>query len=193
MKRRALIPLVLVLLAAVAIAFQLSRNTPVEPRSEPATPASTAVPITPDPAAPSAPPYPEGEEPTDDHGDPYATDHLDGHDDEDHQSGSAAAAVWTPVVEGFARDYTRTDDRPAKVWRSSLDPYTVAAVDDQLATVDPRNVPAGDYQSHEVLQHGAVEMAVLVTYRQGWSMVLWLIDDGTGLGWQVEAYDRYEE
>jgi hypothetical protein len=63
----------------------------------------------------------------------------------------------------------------------------------QLATVDPAAVRTGRYAGSQVLEHPDVRLAVLIRYRQGWSIVLWVISDGAGRDWQIEAYDRYEE
>lgn len=102
------------------------------------------------------------------------------------------AALPTPH---FARNFTDTRGG-AKQWRKRLvgdpkHPYVTTEVADQLATVDVRNVPDGHYDGRELADSSEYELAVKVTYREGWAMVLWLNTDGTA--WQIFAYDRWEE
>jgi len=97
---------------------------------------------------------------------------------------------WEPVVEGFGKAFTNTKGSE-KAWLSRLEPYATDDVRQSLATVDPANVPEGLYSEHEVLQHGDNELAARVTYREGWSIVLYVISDGKG--WRVLRYDRLEE
>ena len=59
--------------------------------------------------------------------------------------------------------------------------------------MDPAAVPAGRCAGYQVLEHADVRLVVLISYREGWSIVLWVICDGAGRDWQIEAYDRYEE
>lgn len=116
--------------------------------------------------------------------------------DEDHASGPAEVqeAAWGPVADRFAKNFTNTDGGK-KAWRQRLigDPAAPDVTTDvakQLDTVDIRNVPDGRYDSREVLKSSDYDLAVKVTYREGWAMVLYLITDGTG--WQVYAYDKWE-
>ena len=74
---------------------------------------------------------------------------------------------------------------------SGLEPYATEDVRQSLATVDPGNVPDGLYGEYEILQHGDTELAAQVTYREGWSMVLYVINEGKR--WRVFRYDRFEE
>lgn len=106
----------------------------------------------------------------------------------------AQEAAWGPVVDRFARNFTNTRGGADK-WRQRLagdpaQPDVTAAVVKQLDTVDVRNVPDGRYEGREVLKSSDYDLAVKVTYREGWAMVLYLVTDGTG--WQVYAYDKWE-
>ena len=103
-------------------------------------------------------------------------------------------AAWGPVADRFARNFTNTRGGAEK-WRQRLagdpaHPDVTTAVVKQLATVDVRNVPDGRYEGREVLKSSDYDLAVKVTYREGWAMVLYLVTDGTH--WQVFAYDKWE-
>lgn len=103
-------------------------------------------------------------------------------------------AVWGPVADRFARNFPNTRGG-AEEWRQRLagdpaQPDVTTAVVKQLATVDVRNVPDGRYENREVLKSSDYDLAVKVTYREGWAMVLYLVTDGTK--WQVYAYDKWE-
>lgn len=116
------------------------------------------------------------------------------HDDGAHDP-EVDQEAWQPVVEHFARNFTNTAAGDQE-WRDRLaggrtPPYVTDAVAQQLATVDVRNVPQGRYKAHEVIKTSAYDISVKVTYREGWSMVLHLITDGTN--WQVYAYDRWQQ
>jgi hypothetical protein len=92
-------------------------------------------------------------------------------------------AAWGPVVDRFARNFTSTRGGAEK-WRQRLagdpaQPDVTTAVVKQLATVDVRNVPDGRYEDREVLKSSDYDLAVKVTYREGWAMVLYLVTDGT--------------
>lgn len=115
---------------------------------------------------------------------------------EDHASGPAEVqeGAWGPVADRFARNFTDTDGGK-KAWRQRLignpaAPDVTTDVAKQLDTVDIRNVPDGRYEGREVLKSSDYDLAVKVTYREGWAMVLYLVTDGTG--WQVYAYDKWE-
>ena len=147
--------------------------------------------------APTAPPIPDEAGPGENHNDldPYASPSAGEDAPANTQppgDTTQARAAWEPVVEGFGRRFPDTG-RSAQAWRKSLYPFTTRAVQRQLATVDPAAVPAGRYADYQVLEHGDVRVAVLIRYREGWSIVLWVISDGAGSDWQIEAYDRYEE
>jgi hypothetical protein len=129
----------------------------------------------------------------------------DGADAEPTQSGGADATPgsvpysrttearrqWQPVVVGFGRDFTRTDHRSVADWRGGLNRYVTTAVQKQLRTVDPRNVPSGAYAGFEVDSYDEEAVTVKVTYREGWSLILYVIDDGET--WRIYRYDRWEE
>lgn len=95
-----------------------------------------------------------------------------------------------PTVEGFARNFTNARGGH-RTWLNRLQPYVTVEVRQYLATGDMANVPAGRYREYEVLQPGESQLAVRVIYRDGWSMVLYLVSDGTE--WRVFRYDRFEE
>lgn len=116
------------------------------------------------------------------------------HDDGAHDR-EADQAAWQPVVEHFARNFTKTAGGSRK-WRGRLTgdrtpPYVTDAVAKQLLTVDVRNVPKGRYSRFEIVRTSAYDISVKVNYREGWSMVLHLITDGTD--WQVYSYDRWQQ
>lgn len=101
---------------------------------------------------------------------------------------------WIPVAENFARNFTNTNGGPA-AWRQRLignprQPNVTTDVANQLKTVDPRNVPHGHYSGREVLNSSDYQIAVKVTYRENWALILYLITDGSS--WQVYGYDRWE-
>ena len=81
-------------------------------------------------------------------------------------------------------------------WRQRLtgttaEPNVTTEVAAQLTTVDLRNVPTGHYSGQrQILKSGDYDVAVKVTYREGWALVLYLITDGTN--WQIYAYDKWE-
>ena len=117
--------------------------------------------------------------------------------DEQHDQGppETQESAWAPAVDNFARNFTNTAGG-AKKWRQRLignhtQPYVTADVAKQLATVDVRNVPDGHYENRELVKSSDYEIGVKVNYREGWAMVLYLITDGTG--WQIYAYDKWED
>jgi hypothetical protein len=102
--------------------------------------------------------------------------------------------AWGPVVDAFARNFTNTTGGTSK-WRQRLTgtttrPNVTTEVAAQLTTVDLRNVPAGHYSGRQILKSGDYDVAVKVTYREGWALVLYLITNGST--WQVYAYDRWQ-
>lgn len=104
-------------------------------------------------------------------------------------------AAWRPVVENFGRNFTNVTGGAA-AWRGRLTgdpqrPLVTSEVTIQLGTVDIVNIPAGRYAGYEIQKTSAYDAAVKINYREGWSMVLYLITDGTH--WQVYAYDRFEQ
>lgn len=145
----------------------------------------------PDPVTVPAPPSPE----------PSATvesyNPAAGDADENHEDGppEVQETAWAPAVDNFARNFTNTAGGGHK-WRQRLlgnaeKPFVTAAVAKQLATVDVRNVPDGHYSSHEIVKSSSFDLAVKVDYREGWSMILYLVTDGRT--WQVYAYDRWDD
>lgn len=129
---------------------------------------------------------------------PSASYNPDAHDAGGEDADAPAEtqeALWGPVVDNFARNFTNTRGGAAE-WRKRLtgprtQPYVTAAVAEQLRTVDVRNVPTGHYEDRELVKTGPYEIGVKVTYREGWAQVLYLITDGTR--WQVYAYDIWED
>lgn len=129
---------------------------------------------------------------------PAASYNPDAHDAGGEDAGAPAdtqEALWGPVVDNFARNFTNTRGG-SRQWRQRLigpsnQPYVTAAVAEQLRTVDVRNVPPGHYEDRELVKTGPYEIGVKVTYREGWAQVLYLITDGTH--WQVYAYDVWED
>lgn len=128
---------------------------------------------------------------------PDATDAGDASEENDEGGGPPETQenAWAPAVDNFARNFTNTRGG-AKQWRKRLignpqHPYVSTEVAEQLATVDVRKVPDGHYDSREIADSSEYELAVKVTYREGWAMILWLNTDGTA--WTIYAYDRWEE
>lgn len=103
--------------------------------------------------------------------------------------------AWGPVVDTFARNFTNAAGGTSK-WRQRLTgtttkPNVTTDVAAQLTTVDLRNIPTGHYSGQrQILNSGDYNVAVKVTYREGWALVLYLITDGTN--WQIYAYDKWE-
>ena len=102
-----------------------------------------------------------------------------------------ARRQWEPVVKGFGANFTRTSGRTAAAWRAALDRYVTVAVQKQLDTVDPRNVPAGRYDGFEPDTYQEEEVAAKVSYREGWALVVYVIHDGEQ--WRIYRYDQWEE
>lgn len=108
-----------------------------------------------------------------------------------HSQPDETRRQWEPVVLGFARNFVRTDASDNRAWAARLAPLTTAAVQNQLAEVDPRNIPAGRYLDSQLLSSDGDQLVVKVIYTEGWALALYLIDDGED--WHVYQYDRYEE
>jgi hypothetical protein len=103
-------------------------------------------------------------------------------------------AAWGPVADRFARNFTNTTGG-AQAWRQRLigkpaTPDVTTDISDQLKTIAVSNVPAGHYTGRQLVKSSAYEVAVKVTYREGWAMIVYLITDGTG--YQIYAYDLWE-
>jgi hypothetical protein len=109
----------------------------------------------------------------------------------DHDTAADEKPQWEPAVLGFAKNFTTTNGRSAAQWRDRLSPYVAPAIRDQLADVDPEKVPAGKYDSYELLETGNYQIAAKITYREGWALVLYVTSDGHG--WRVTAYDKWEQ
>lgn len=164
----------LVVILAVALIWSLTR--PSQPAATPPPANSSSAEPTFNPSAGDAG---GGEQP---------------HDDGAHDP-EVDREAWQPVVEHFARNFTNTAGGDQK-WRKRLaggrtPPYVTDAVAKQLVTVDVRNVPQGSYDAYQVVRTSAYDISVKVNYKQGWSMVLHLITDGTD--WQVYGYDRGQQ
>jgi hypothetical protein len=102
-----------------------------------------------------------------------------------------AEQQWAPVVEGFGRGFVATEQASPDQWRKRLRPYVTGAVAKQLRTVDPGRIAEGRYAGSEALEWADDEVTVRVDYREGWSIVLFVLYDGAK--WHVRAYDRWEE
>jgi hypothetical protein len=102
-----------------------------------------------------------------------------------------AEQQWAPVVEDFGRGFVATEQASPDQWRKRLRPYVTAAVAKQLRTVDPGRIAEGRYAGSEALEWADDEVTVRVDYREGWSIVLFVLYDGAK--WHVRAYDRWEE
>lgn len=109
----------------------------------------------------------------------------------DHDAAEDEKPGWEPVLLGFAKNFTNISDRSAARWRQSLAPFVSPAVRDQLANVDPRQVPVGLYDSYELLTPGSYQVVAKVTYRQGWAAVVYVTSDGRV--WRVTAYDEWQQ
>jgi hypothetical protein len=145
-------------------------------QSSPAAQPPAQTPVAPPPS--SSPPSPSI--------DPNAGDY-----EHDHDTVEDEKPQWEPAVLGFAKNFTNTNGRSAAKWRDRLSPYVAPAVRDQLVDVYPSKVPAGRYDSYELLETGNYQIAAKINYREGWSLVLYVTSDGRG--WKVTAYDKFEE
>lgn len=173
-----------VLLAGL-VAFLIARVSSPEPALSPASssPPATTTPTT---KLPPAIPTPTQES---------TISASEPRDDNAHDLEVDNERVWRPVVTNFSRNFTNTAGGNGP-WRKRLigdpaRPFVTTAVAKQLGGVDVRNVPAGKYETYEVVQSSTLGVAVKVDYDQGWSTVLYLNTDG--VSWQIYAYDRYEE
>lgn len=185
-------------LVIAVLAGLVMRMFPADTSTEPPPvppPVTTTSPSPSAPLSPTAAPSPTGVEPTGEGGDPEpgaTADPGDASPGATPYSATEEARIrWEPVVVGFAENFTRTEGSDAATWRTGLKPFTTAAVQKQLATVDLENVPAGTYESYEVVEHGETQLAARVTYQEGFSLVLYVISEGDD--WRVFQYDRYEE
>lgn len=109
----------------------------------------------------------------------------------DHDTAQDEKPQWEPAVLGFAKNFTNTADKDAAKWQARLAPFVAPAVRDQLAEVDIAKVLTGRYDSYEVLTPGSYQLAVKVTYREGWALVLYVTSDGNA--WTITAYDKWEQ
>lgn len=111
--------------------------------------------------------------------------------DAHHGGGTDREPSWRLVAERFGRNFTNVAGG-AELWRSRLagpgDRYVTGSLAKQLATVDVTNVPGGDYAGVRVIKDATYDLTVEVRYRQGWSLELSLITDGTR--WQIYDYGR---
>ena len=140
----------------------------------PSTPAAQQ-PVGPPPAVSSASPSI----------DPDAGDY-----EHDHDTAEEEKPQWEPVVLGFAENFTNTTGG-ARPWQARLTPFVATAVRDQLADVDVSKVPVGRYESYEVLTPGSYQLAIKISYREGWALVLYATSDGHD--WKITNYDRWEQ
>lgn len=183
------VALLVVGLAAFLIARVSSSETVIPASSPPATATTPAV-DAPAPAAttplPPAVPGPTASR---------TASSSEPHDDNAQDPDVDNERVWGPVVTNFGRNFTDTTGGNGP-WRKRLigdpvRPFVTTTVAKQLATVDVRTVPTGNFESYEVVNSSTLEVAVKVDYNEGWSTVLYLNTDG--VIWQIYAYDRYEE
>jgi hypothetical protein len=182
---------VLAVLAGVVRSCGPWSTTAEPPVSAPATEVAAPVPSS-DPPVTALP--------SEDPGDPDATPTVtsDSGDAGPDPSGALpysqtaeARRGWEPVVQGFARNFTKADPDQPKAWRSRLARFSTAAVRKELGEVDVTNLPTGRYTDYEVLRYDDEEVAAAVSYDEGWSMVLYVIFNGED--WRVYRYDRLEE
>lgn len=164
----------LVLILAVALVWSLSR--PNDPAVTPPPANSSSAEPTFNPSAGDA----SAEQP---------------HDDGAHDPELDREAAWRSVVEHFARNFTNTaggdQQWPDRLTGTRTPPYVTDELAKQLRTADSRNVPQGTYDAYQVVRTSAYDISVKVTYKEGWSIVLKLITDGTD--WQVYGYDRGQQ
>ena len=183
-----------VALAAVLAVILIQRppagpDTMTSPISTvPTAPAPPAL-DTPTPVAQETDPATEGE------ASPLPNSEVDAHDASPgttpYSQTDEARDAWQPIAIGFGKSFTATKGKNATQWRNSLAPYVTETVRDELATVDLRNVPAGDFNNIEAAEYGDDKVAVFVHYNTGLTLVTYLILDGTS--WRIYAYDRWEE
>ena len=119
--------------------------------------------------------------------DPNAGDAAPG--DGEEPASKAEQSQWEPVAVGFAKALTTGPD-DARAWRARLARYATPALQDQLASVDPRRLPGGRYTDHEVIQYDDTTAVVVATYSKDWAVAISLISDGDT--WKVYQYDRWE-
>jgi hypothetical protein len=173
---------ILALIAALALVALVAATITIWTLSSPPT-ATTPAPseTAPPPPASSTRSY-----------DPDAGDVASG--ENDGAPAEVQEAAWGPVADRFARNFTNTTGG-APAWRQRLignpaSPDVTTDISDQLKTIAVSNVPAGHYTGRQLVKSSAYEVAVKVTYREGWAMIVYLITDGTG--YQICAYDRWE-
>ncbi len=108
----------------------------------------------------------------------------------------AARQVWAPVAVGFAKHYTLASKPPdVATWRASLAPYGSDKVAAYLRTVsldDVRTRAAYD-GSYEVLKFDPDQVAVQITYNDGYALVLYIDVDQDRSRAAVVAFDELEQ
>jgi len=175
-------------LAAVLVVVLLQRP---QPRAETSTgPAGTA----PTTSATQTPPTPTAQV-SDGGPGQLPSSEVDAHDASPgatpYSQTEEARRQWEPIAAGFGRAFTTTKGLTAGQWRARLAPYVTGKVREQIATVDLRNVPEGEYVGTEPAEYGEDKVAVYVHYDSGLTLVTYLILDGNG--WRIYAYDRWED
>jgi len=186
MGRRTMIIVALLLVMVVMI---MTRSTDGRIVAGSASPSTANAPTDSASAGPSSDP-PESSDPASVEPSEQA-DPADPGDETPYGKTDQARQRWAPVVEGFGRRLVGTEKVTADGWRKGLRPYVTTAVAKQLRTVDPGRIAPGRYAGYEALEWADNEVTVRVDYRQGWSIVLFVLYDGDT--WQVRAYDRWEE
>ena len=171
-------------LLAVSVALVLAAAAwllrPTIPGADPTTPppstSAATSPTTPQRTTPSAVPPPTRPSTP-------ARDRTTGNDDRRR---------WEPVITGFATALTRTH-QPDQAWRASLRPYSDAGVRTALTTYNRSQIPDQRYDTLDVLNtdNDGGDLAVQVTYDQGWAIVVYLRPHEQR--WLVHAFDQIEQ
>ena len=97
------------------------------------------------------------------------------------------AKGWETTVKGFATAYPATKGMTRQKWLAKLRPYLDKDVIDVLDDTDLAQVPAGHYVGYQLLRIDGDVVTVRVTYREGWSLVLYLAEAAGH--WTVASFD----
>jgi len=186
------------IVAAIALALAVMLAVVLLQRPQPVTgnaagPVSTA-PTEPSPAT-AAPSASETDAADEDGPGGLPSSEVEAHDASPgatpYSQSDEARRDWQQVATGFGKAFTTTKGTSAAEWRASLAPYVTGKVREQLATVDLRNVPDGDFTNIEPAEYGEDKVAVFIHYDTGLTLVAYLILDGTS--WRIYAYDRWQD
>ncbi len=185
----------LALVLAGALAVTLHRQT--EPQPTGATPAGTPSATNPADSPSSSPTAGQpGPDPIDGNlPSPLPSSEVDADDARPgvtpYSQTDEAQHQWRRVATGFGRAFTATTGKTAAQWQVGLAPYVTAAVRQQIATVDPVNVPGVRLVDVEPAEYGEDKVAVYLHYNTGLTLIAYLIIDGNT--WRVYACDRWIE